>query len=189
MRRDLKGRLRAWLAQGALTEAAQLARQERRVLSYLTGLTYDADPLVSERAIQAAGLAAGIVSDDDAEFVRGHLRRLFWLLNDESGGIGWRAAEVIGEIIRARPARFAEFIPNLIWLLDMEAEDADRFRPSILRGIMRIAEAADLSGRDDLRGFLATLVAHPDPALRALAQQCLGLLVSPAPPASRDSAV
>jgi hypothetical protein len=155
------------------SEIVRLAAVQRRVLSDLTGLTYDADPLVAERAIRALGQAAGAVSDADPEFVRGHLRRLFWLLNDESGGIGWRAAEAIGEIIRARPDRFAEFIPNLVWLLDMAAEDAPRFRASILRGIRRVAEVVDLSGRADLRSFLAVLTTDPDPALGELAKQCL----------------
>ncbi len=81
-----------------------MAVVQRRVLSYLTALTYDPDPTVAQQAVLALDMAAGAVSDIAPEFVRGHLRRLFWLLNDESGGIGWRAAEAIGEILRARPA-------------------------------------------------------------------------------------
>lgn len=185
--RALKEQVRAWLVEGSLAEIVRLAERERRVLSYLTGLTYDADSRVAERAVRAMGLAAGAISDTDAEFVRGHLRRLFWLLNDESGGIGWRAAEAIGEIIRARPVRFAEFIPNLIWLLDMETEDAVRFRPGILAGILRVAEVADLSARADLPNLLEALLGEPDPTLRALARACLDRLVSPAPSESRDS--
>lgn len=187
MRKNIKEQVRELLVGGFLAEVSLLARRERRVLSYLTGLTYDADPLVAERAVQALGQAAGAVSDDDPEFVRGHVRRLFWLLNDESGGIGWRAAEMIGEIIRSRPDRFAEFIPNLVWLLDLEAEDAPRFRAGILQGIRRVAEVVDLSGRADLRGFLAALVGDPDPALRALAQECLAQVVNPAASGSRDN--
>ncbi|MCX6028088.1 MAG: HEAT repeat domain-containing protein [Chloroflexi bacterium] len=136
----MKARVRKLLAEGDVADIVALAGQNRRVFSYLTALTYDPDPLVADRAVEALGLVAGALSDTDAEFVRGHLRRLFWLLNDESGGIGWRAAEAIGEIIRARPDRFAEFIPNLVALLDMEAEDAPRFRDSILRAIGRVAE-------------------------------------------------
>ncbi len=33
------------------------------------------------------GLAAGCISGDDPEYVRVHLRRLMWLLNDESGAL------------------------------------------------------------------------------------------------------
>jgi hypothetical protein len=170
--RVLSARLRALLAEADYPAIVALAGEHRRVLSLLTALTYDDDPSIADRAIEALGVAAGVISDADAEFVRGHLRRLFWLLNDESGGIGWRAPEAIGAIIRGRPERFAEFIPNLIWLLDMEAEDAGRFRASILRGIHRVAEVVDLSGRRDLAALLQPLLEDPDPEVRGLAAQC-----------------
>ncbi len=186
MRGDIKQRVRTLLAQNDLAGIGPLAVSHRSVLSYLTALTYDADPEIAGRAITAFGEAAGALSDRDAEFVRGHLRRLFWLLNDESGGIGWRAAEAIGEIIRARPERFVEFIPNLVWLLDMETEDAPRFRTSILRGILRVAEVADLSGRADLVAFLEALTAAPDPEQRELAGLCLRRLLSGAMVASES---
>jgi hypothetical protein len=183
----IKQRVRHLLVQEDLAGIERLAVVERRVLSYLTALTYDAETGVADRAVLALGLAAGAVADQDPEFVRGHLRRLFWLLNDESGGIGWRAAEAIGEIIRARPDRFAEFIPNLVWLLDMAAEDAPRFRPSILRGIRRVAEVVDLSGRADLRGFWDALTTDSDPALCDLARQYLDQVITTESRASADS--
>jgi len=187
MRSAFKQRVRRLLAADDLEGIVRLAGEERRVLSYLTGLTYDMEAGIADRAVLALGLAAGVVSDADPECARTHLRRLFWLLNDESGSIGWRAAEAIGEIIRARPERFAEFIPNLIWLLDLEAEDAARFRAGVLRGIQRVTEVVDLSGRTDLRGLLEPLTADPDPVVRALAHQCLAPAISAASHVSRDS--
>ncbi len=184
MRDDIKRQVKMLLAQNDRATIGRLALSHRPVLSYLTALTYDPDPEVAGRALTALGEVAGAVSDSDAEFVRGHLRRLFWLLNDESGGVGWRAAEAIGEIIRARPERFAEFIPNLVWLLDMEAEDAPRFRSSILRGILRVAEVTDLSGQADLITFLEALTTAPDAEQRALASLCLRQVISAAMGAS-----
>lgn len=173
----MKARLRGLLEAGDNAGLVALASRNRRVLSYLTALTYDGNQLVADRAVEMLGLAAGALSDTDAEFVRGHLRRLFWLLNDESGGIGWRAAEAIGEIIRSRPERFAEFIPNLVSLLDMEAEDAARFRVSILRAIGRVAEVAP----EALQGavpLIRPLLDDPDAETRRLAQRCHPLLVA-----------
>ncbi|MEJ5197340.1 MAG: DVU0298 family protein [Anaerolineae bacterium] len=186
MRAELSS-LRALLVEDDRGAIERLARTHRRILSQLTALTYDPEPAVAERAVRALGLTAGIISDVDAEFVRGHLRRLFWLLNDESGGIGWRAAEAIGEIIRARPERFAEFIPHLIGLLDLEPEDAERFQPGILRGIMRVAEATDLADRDDLHDWLEKLRNSPHPEVRELAERCRQQLTA-GPPRRRDSA-
>jgi len=180
--------LRRFLEENDLAAIVRLARVRRRVLSHLTALTYDPDPTIADRAIAAMGPVAGVLADADPEFVRGHLRRLFWLLNDESGGIGWRAAEAIGEIIRARPARFAEFIPNLIWLLDMEPEDAGRFQPGILRGIMRVAEVNDLADRGDLHDLLEKLRGSENPEVRALAERCRRQISAGGPPRQPDSA-
>jgi HEAT repeat protein len=141
----MKARLRTLLKNGDTATVVTLATENRRVLSYLTALTYDLEPTIADQAVITLGQAAGVISDTDPEFVRGHLRRLFWLLNDESGSIGWRAAEAIGEIIRARPEHFTEFVPNLIALLDMEPEDAPRFRSGVLHAIARIAEVIDPS--------------------------------------------
>ncbi len=52
-----------------------------------------------------------------------------------------------------------------------------------MRGIMRLAEVTDLSGREDLIGFLNALSADADPALRDLARDCLSRVVSAAAPA------
>jgi hypothetical protein len=62
-------------------------------------------------------------------------------LTDESGGIGWRAPECIGEILYHNPNQFAAFIPLLHSLLDLEPEDAPRFRLSVQRAIARLAES------------------------------------------------
>jgi len=78
------------------------------------------------------GLVAAEQAVTDPVFVRGHLRRLVWLLNYESGGIGWQAPEALGAVIAARPDSFADFIPILVSLPDMEPEDAFHFRAGYL---------------------------------------------------------
>lgn len=66
---------------------------------------------------------------------------LFWLVNDESGGICWRAPELIGEILFDCP-QLNQFHPLLISLLDLEKEDAARFQAGTLWAIGRVAQAA-----------------------------------------------
>jgi hypothetical protein len=171
----MKKQLREWLEQGDYASIVSSAGRNRRVLSYLTALTYDLEPLISWRAVEAMGLAAGHISDEDPEFVRVHLRRLIWLLNDESGGIGWRAPEMIGEILRSRPTRFAEFIPILLSILDMEEEDAARFRPGTVRAIGRLAQVAPGAVRPAMEHILS-LLEDRNPQTRGLAAWCLGQL-------------
>lgn len=134
----MKQTLLAWLQSGAFERIEALAARQKRVLSWLTGLTYHPDRLIAWRAVQALGLSARVIGEKDAEYVRVHLRRLMWLVNDESGGIGWRAPEALGEIIACNPDGFEDFIAPLFYLLELEEEDAGRFRTGVLWAIGRV---------------------------------------------------
>lgn len=171
----MKLMLRSYLINYHLEAVAALAGRQRRVLSYLVALTYDPDPRLAWRAIEAFGVAAAACADRDPEFVRGHLRRLLWLLSDESGGIGWRAPELIGEVLRRRPAQFAEFMPILASLLDMAPEDAIRFRAGWLWAVGRVAEVAPEPMKAALP-WVAPCLDDPDPQVRGLAAWCLSRL-------------
>lgn len=46
---------------------------------------------------------------------------------DESGGCGWSAPEAIGEIVRARPDDYADFVPILV---------SDARRRSLTHGVI-----------------------------------------------------
>ena len=172
----MKEILRTHLSAYNLPEISAMAAHSRRVLSYLVALTYDPDPLIAWRSIEAFGIVAGAMADRDAEFVRGHLRRLLWLLSDESGGIGWRAPELIGELLHHRPEQFAEFIPLLVALLDLEAEDAARFRAGTLWAISRVASVETLHATSLLLAAAAEIESYlkdDDPQVRGLAALCL----------------
>jgi hypothetical protein len=62
-------------------------------------LSFDHDELVRWRAIEAFGKVAGLQAELGLEKVRDLVRRLLWLMNDESGGLGWHSPELIGEVI------------------------------------------------------------------------------------------
>lgn len=141
--------LRTWIKAEDYPSILELARHKKRTLSLLTALTYDEKLTISDNAIRAIGLAAKIIAERDPEYVRNYLLRLFWLVNDESGGIGWRAPEMIGEILYNCPA-FNQFFPMLISLLDLENEDAPRFRIGILWAIGRVAQVT----RDEMHSAL-----------------------------------
>jgi hypothetical protein len=147
-------------------------------LSYLTALTYDPQALIAWRAVSALGLAAGTIADRDPEYVRVHLRRLMWLLSDESGGIGWKAPEAMGEMIRSRPHLFCEFIPILIAVLDMEPEDVPSFRAGTLWALDRLAQI--VPERISPAAHLILPCLHdPDAQVRGLALLCLSQIKHP----------
>lgn len=165
--------LQQLLIAGHLDAICDLASHRRRVLSYLTALTYDPDPELSWRAVEAIGVVAAHICDIDPEFVRVHLRRQMWLLSDESGGIGWRAPEIMGEIVYHRPQVFAEFIPIIISILDMEAEDALRFRAGALHAVGRLAQVLPLESLQPAVSMILPCLADEDAQVREAARWCL----------------
>lgn len=131
--------VRRWLLEANYAPILEIAENKNGILSQLTALTYDKDTTIGDHAIEAAGLAARVIAGRDPEYVRNYLLRLFWLVNDESGGIGWRAPELIGEILHYCP-QYSQFFPMLISLLDLEEEDAPRFQAGTLQAIGRVAQ-------------------------------------------------
>lgn len=182
----LQKQLRQLLIEEDYQAIAELAAANRRVLSYLTALTYEPDRLLVWRAIEAIGLAAARVADaDDPEVVRVHLRRYQWLLNDESGGIGWHFPEAMGSILYRRPRQFAEFIPIVVSLFEMEEEDVRAFRPGILWAVGRIAQVMPERVERTIPRVIPCLD-DPHPQTRGMAAWCLGQLQATDPLAGRD---
>jgi len=75
----------------------------------LSSLLFDEDELVRWRAIEGLGFAALHEARRDNERVRRQIRRFFWLMNDESGGICWNAPEAIAEILYNVPSLIEEY--------------------------------------------------------------------------------
>ncbi|MCK5124658.1 MAG: hypothetical protein KAR42_00235 [candidate division Zixibacteria bacterium] len=101
---------------GVLDWAISIRNPQRVLLS----LTYDANELVKWRAIEAIGKVAAIQSENDYEKVRNIIRQQFWLMNDESGGLGWHAPEIIGEILVNVPSLIEEYGEILLSFLQEE---------------------------------------------------------------------
>jgi hypothetical protein len=169
----VKKHLRELLDTGRIEEIVDLAGRQRRVLGTLLSLTFDAEPLIAWRAVEAMGAAAARIADDDPEYVREHLRRLRWLISDESGGICWHAPEAMAEIVRRRPGMFPDHIPIVVYLLRvMEAEDLVRFRAGILWAIGRLGDIA--AGEiDAVLPSIVPCLDDPDPQVRGMAVWCL----------------
>jgi hypothetical protein len=122
-----------------LDSVVTLAKNKRRVVSLLVRISYDKETLAGWRAIKAVGLIAQELVRTDYEYLRNTIRKLRWSLSDESGGIGWSAPELIGEIVCADPRRFADIVPLIA---DVYTIEEDVFRPGVLYAFSRIAESA-----------------------------------------------
>jgi len=72
----------------------------------------------------------------DPEFLRETCRKLLWSFTDESGGIGWSAPEMLGEIVSSDPKRFQDVIPLIAAAYEV---DEDVFRAGVLYALSRVA--------------------------------------------------
>ncbi len=170
----MKKRLRRLLQNRDLEGLVAEARRKRRVLGILVSLTFDPDPLIQWRAIEAMGEVALRVAEDDPDNVREHLRRLYWLLSEESGGVCWRAPEAMAEIVRHNRKLFADYIPIIVSLIqNLAEEDLDHFRAGAIWAIGRLGAGAG----DNIEAVLSAITSaldDPDPQVRGMAAWCLG---------------
>jgi hypothetical protein len=154
MRRD-RARLEKWAA--AVTNP----------LRVLTSLTYDEDALVRWRAIEAAGWVVATLAAADLDKVRDSIRRLLWLMNDESGGLGWHAPELIGEMLCHAPSLIPEFASMLPSFLREEP-----FEAGTHWAMARLAQVAPRAVAGSA-SHLTRSLDDPDPMIRALAARFL----------------
>jgi hypothetical protein len=143
------------------------AGKTRSALRTLFSLSYSEDNLISWRAIEGIGLVAKQIGKNDLDRVKDFLRRLFWLMNDESGGLGRRAPEIIGEILFGLPALIEEFGVLLFHFTNEEP-----FEQGSYFALARIsAKAPELIEKN--RDVLLSALDDPDPAIRDHAQTAL----------------
>lgn len=135
--KDMKKLIRQALEANDLAAVADMAVRDKRVVPQLVRISYDKETLAGWRAILAVGFAAERVAATEPEFLRETCRKLLWSLTDESGGIGWSAPEILGEIVSADPKRFMDLIPLIASVYEIEE---DIFRPGVLYALGRIAE-------------------------------------------------
>jgi hypothetical protein len=114
-----------------------LALQSRKVFSVLVRLAYDKTTFMGWRSIRAIGHVASLYVNNNYPFLRDAIRKLLWSLSDESGGIGWSAPEILGEIVSADPGKMSDVIPLIA---DIFKIDERVFRPGVLYAMKRISE-------------------------------------------------
>lgn len=170
----LKDVLRSLLVEGKLEDVAEMAKKKKRVLGGLVALTFDADELVGWRAIEAMGMAAEGMSASSPAYVKEHMRKLYWLITEESGACFWRAPESMAELGVRLPRLLEAFVPIAFHLLEtLEEEDLEHFRPGALYALGRLAGVLPNDVPPMLPLILKALD-DPDPQARGMAVWVLG---------------
>lgn len=129
--------IRTYLESNDLAGLLLLIKNDRKSISHLIRLAYNKDTLVGWRAILAIGALARELVKTDPEILRETCRKLLWSLSDESGGIGWSAPEILGEIVSSDTRRFGDIIPLIAQVFDIEER---HFRPGVVYALLKVAE-------------------------------------------------
>jgi hypothetical protein len=173
----MKSELRSRLASADFQRVLDAVSESNRAIGKLITLTYCDNALIRWRAIDAVGRSAKHWGPKRPEVFKKYLRRLFWMMTDESGSVAPHAPEVIGEIIHSNPLIFSEFIPLTLSLMNLEPEDRPLFLPGILYALGKIGEAAPGALGESVNGIEACL-SEKDSQVRAMAVWCLGRMGS-----------
>jgi HEAT repeat protein len=177
--RDLKKELEDLLTRDDWSESLErvAVMEGRRVINPLLSFLCRDEEELRWRAVTAIGVVVDHMARNDMEGARIIMRRLMWTLNDESGGIGWGAAESMAEIM-ARNERLADLYAHmLISYLDEEGNflEFELLQRGLLWGLVRLAEV-----RLHLLGgavhHLGRYLASPDSTVRGYAALLAGIL-------------
>ncbi len=167
--RQRKAALRSMLQSRDHEALLTWGREQPHAMRTAFSALFEADPLLRWRAIEALGVLASQQAESDTEVVREWIRRLFWNMNDESGGLMWHGPEALGEILVNVPQLIGEYVTMVACRHDEEPFEAGTF--------MALARIAAEQPRQ-LVPFVAqarAALTHPDPIIRVNAARILRL--------------
>jgi HEAT repeat protein len=156
-----KAAIRNSLAKNNLADIQNWSSADRNPLRALTSLLFDPEALIRWRAVQAIGRISGLIAKNDAAGPQRLIRRLFWMMNDESGNFCAHAPETIGEILYNIPPLITEYAPLLpAFLIEEPFEKGTRI------AIARIAEINKSCFNKPVTKKLVQTLKDPDPEIR-----------------------
>jgi hypothetical protein len=151
----------------------------RRVVNPLVSFLCHHDQKIKWRAVSALGVTVANLAEKDMESARVIMRRFMWMLNDESGGIGWGAPEAMAEIMACHEGLAEEYVHILISYMIEDANflEHEMLQRGVVWGIGRLAQVRPhlLQSRDAAHYLLPYLESR-DSMVRGLAVWALGLL-------------
>lgn len=149
----------------------------KKTVNILVSFLCHLDERVRWRSVSALGLLVAAMTEKSPEEGRILMRRFMWMLNEESGGIGWGVPEVMGEIIFRSSILDREYHRILLSYLDEQGNflDHDPLRQGALWAMARISETKPHLMKDGAHLSRAYLVSG-NPVDRALASIVAGHL-------------
>ena len=139
----------------------------RRVVNPLFSALLSPDSKIKWHGVTAFGFVVDRMAKESIEDARVIMRRFLWMLNDESGGIGWGAPEAMGEIMAWNQKLALEFHSILISYLQEDEQGKDNFleytplRRGAFWGVARLAQTrSELAKKASLKVISALGCEH-----------------------------
>ncbi|MGM0403949.1 MAG: DVU0298 family protein [Thermodesulfobacteriota bacterium] len=152
----------------------------RQVINWLISFYCHKDALVRWRAIEFSGHVVAGHAAEDMESARIIMRRLLWMLNDESGGIGWGVPEAMGEILALSEPLANEY--HRVYLSHVQPACNFLEHPVLQRGLLWGVGRLASTRKAIVRPFLPDIVPFldsEDPYHRAFAARAIAFAGGP----------
>ncbi|MCF6291662.1 MAG: HEAT repeat domain-containing protein [Desulfobacterales bacterium] len=163
---------------GLLLAELELLAPEQVLNPLFSGICR-AEEHIRWQAIIAMGATVARLADADMEAARVVMRRLMWSLNDESGGIGWGAAESMAEIMAIHEGLAGEYGHMQVAYMreDGNYQELEAMQQGVIWGVGRLTLARPgLMKKWRAALYLPPYLQSRDGAVRGLAAWALGLL-------------
>ncbi|MFW8602197.1 DVU0298 family protein [Desulfobacterota bacterium M19] len=158
----------------------------KRLLKPLLSCLCSGEEQVKWFAVSAMGRAVAALAAREFEDARVVMRRFMWMLNDESGGIGWGVPEAMGEVMACEPGLAREYGHILVafmredgFFLELEA-----LQRGLMWGLGRMAAAGSdnrqLLLKHEADNYILPYLQSADAVVRGLAVRAAGLFGCPA---------
>ena len=151
-----------------------------KAVSPLISLFNSRNELQRRRAVSGLGFVTARLAEEEMERARVVMRRLMWMLNDESGGIGWGAPEALGDITARHRDLADQYARILVSYLNSSGNYLEHpvLQRGLLWGLARLAHARPAMTAAATESFRPFLVSA-DPNHRGLAAWALAVQDSP----------
>lgn len=180
--RALTKQVSAWLQvpslEAALASVASLPPE--KVIKPLFSCLCSCDRRIKWHAVSAMGCTVAKLADQKMEAARVVMRRFMWMLNDESGGIGWGVPEAMGETLACHQGLAEEYSHVLVSFMRQDGFylELEALQGGLLWGVARTAAVRPqlLREKNVLRYLLPYLNSTDSVVLGStcLALGCLG---------------
>jgi hypothetical protein len=152
---------------------------EQSLIHPLFSCLYSSNDKVRYGAVASFGQVMARLADKDMEKARVVMRRFMWMLNDESGGIGWGVPEAFAECLTCHAGLAKEYSHVLVSFMRedgfyLELEPLQR---GLMWGIGRLAESRpEMLTKNNAGHHLVQYLDSPDATVQKLAKRAVNLL-------------